>query len=143
MRVFGSFGRSLLLADAALCAGAYVRPANIDDDELHTHKYRAPRVKLVRETSVDSYGESSLTPYHWSSHSIAAIKCIRSLSFAHSHWFPTLSLKAAQPPYPTPQLEPLNACEIPEILCSCQNVVALGSLFIISKREMHSPTPMY
>ena len=43
-----------MLADAALCAGAYVRPANIDDHELHTHRYRAPRVKLVRETSIDS-----------------------------------------------------------------------------------------
>ena len=34
-------GRSLPLADTALCVVAYVRPANIDDDALHTHRYRA------------------------------------------------------------------------------------------------------
>ena len=35
-----SFGRSLPLADAALCVVAYVRPANINDDALLTHRYR-------------------------------------------------------------------------------------------------------
>ena len=133
MRVFGSFGRSLSPADAALCVVAYVRPANIDDDALHTHRYRSIDVKA---------GSRNLKQSIWRIIHDAVLlelsfNCSKNLHSIMELRIQPLGPKAAQSLCPTPQSETLNACEVRELLCSCQRVVTLGSSLNISKREMY------
>ena len=136
-----SFGRSHPLADAALCVVAYVRPANIDDDALLTHRYRTTDVKAdsrnLNQSILPIIIDSVLLEF-----SFNCSKKMRSTMELRvwpllSHIEPKSGTTAMFNFRLHPQSEPLNARGVPEPLCSCKKVGTLGPGSDISKREMY------